>query len=135
MAGAVTGRAEAQVMRIGAIYALLDQSLQIRLEHLQAALALWEYCELSAAWIFGTSTGDRNADKILRALRHAANGLTKTGISRQVFNGHAASVDIEDALRLLHGMKKACRTIEPTAGAPVELVLWLRTCELSELTD
>jgi predicted TIM-barrel fold metal-dependent hydrolase len=34
---------------------------------------LWDYCEQSAAWIFGTSTGDRNADKILRALRHAEN--------------------------------------------------------------
>jgi hypothetical protein len=27
-------------------------------EHLEAALALWEYCEQSARWIFGTATGD-----------------------------------------------------------------------------
>ena len=45
MAGAVTGRAEAQVMRISAIYALLDKSRLIRREHLEAAIALWEYCE------------------------------------------------------------------------------------------
>ena len=136
MAGAVTGRAEAQVMRIGAIYALLDQSPQIRREHLQAALALWEYCELSAAWIFGTSTGDGRADKILRALRHASKGLTKTEINVQVFNRHLSSADIHEALRLLYRMNKAYRTIERTAGPPVERWFFCpRTCELRELSD
>ena len=36
--GAVTTRAEAQVMRLAMIYALLDQSPWIRVEHLRAAL-------------------------------------------------------------------------------------------------
>src|SRR5437762_3189358 len=65
MLGAITGRAEAQVMRLSAIYALLDKSRLIRPEHHRAALAVWKYCEESACWIFGTNTGDRNADKIL----------------------------------------------------------------------
>ena len=43
--GAVTSRAEAQVVRLSLIYALLDCSPVIRQEHLLAALALWEYCE------------------------------------------------------------------------------------------
>jgi Protein of unknown function (DUF3987) len=120
MFGAVTGRAEAQVMRISAIYALLDRSREIRLEHLEAGLAVWEYCEQSARWIFGTTTGDRNADKILRALRHAPNGLTKTEISAQVFNRHASSADIDEALRLLHGLKMAYYEVETTDGAPVQ---------------
>jgi len=120
VAGAVTGRAEAQVMRISAIYALLDKSRLIRQEHLEAALALWDYCEQSAAWIFGTSTGDRNEDKILRALRHAENGLTQTEISSEVFNRHAPSAEIDEALRLLHGLKMVIYRTESTGGAPLQ---------------
>jgi hypothetical protein len=71
MVGAVTGRAEAQVMRSSAIFALLDKSRLIRREHLEAAIALWEYCDQSARWIFGSSTGDRNADKIMEVLQRA----------------------------------------------------------------
>ena len=104
MSGAVIGRAEAQVMRLSAIYALLDKSRLIRPEHHEAAMALWRYCEQSARWIFGTSTGDRNADKILLALRHAEAGMTKTEISVEVFNRHASSAEIDEALRLLHGL-------------------------------
>jgi hypothetical protein len=98
MLGAVTGRAEAQVMRLSTLYAVLDKSAVIGPEHHHAAMALWRYCEQSAQWIFGTSTGDRNADKILRALRHAQAGMTKTEISVEVFNRHASSAEIDEAL-------------------------------------
>jgi hypothetical protein len=119
MLGAITGRAEAQVMRLSAIYALLDKSRLIRPEHHLAAMALWKYCEESCRWIFGTSTGDRNADKILVALRHAANGMTKTEISVQVFNKHVSSIEIDEALRLLHGLRMATYRTEATGGAPI----------------
>jgi hypothetical protein len=55
--GAVTARAEAQVMRLACLYALLDLSNIIRLEHLSAGLALWGYCEQSARYIFGETQG------------------------------------------------------------------------------
>ena len=120
MSGAVTGRAEAQVVRISAIYALLDKSRVIRPEHHEAAMALWRYCEQSAQWIFGTSTGDRNADKILTALRHAPKGMTKTEISVDVFNRHASSAEIDEALRLLHGLHLVSCQMETTGGAPLQ---------------
>jgi hypothetical protein len=120
MSGAVIGRAEAQVMRLSAIYALLDKSRLIRPEHHLAAMALWKYCEESARWIFGTSTGNRNADKILVALRHAPTGMTKTEISVEVFNRHASSADIDEALRLLHGFNMAGYRAERSDGAPIQ---------------
>src|SRR5205823_1307849 len=43
MLGAVTSRAEAQVLRLSMIYALLDSSDVIRVPHLQAALEVWRY--------------------------------------------------------------------------------------------
>jgi len=42
--GAATSRAEAQVLRLSAIYAALDSTSLIGLPHLQAALAVWDYC-------------------------------------------------------------------------------------------
>src|SRR5690606_16668443 len=53
--GAATSRAEAQVMRLAMIYALLDRSTVIRREHLVAGLALWSYAEQSARYIFGSA--------------------------------------------------------------------------------
>jgi hypothetical protein len=133
MLGAITGRAEAQVMRLSAIYALLDKSQLIRPEHHNAAMAMWKYCEESARWIFGTSTGDRNADRILAALRHAPNDMTKTEISSEVFNRHASSADIDEALRLLHGLKMASYRTESSGGAPIQC--WFFVGETREKSE
>jgi hypothetical protein len=133
MSGAVIARAEAQVMRLSAIYALLDKSNLVRPEHHHAAMAVWRYCEQSANWIFGTSTGDRKADKILTALRHAPNAMTKTEISVEVFNRHASSAEIDEALRVLHGLKMVNYRMESTAGAPTQRWYFIaHNCEISE---
>ena len=133
MLGAVTGRAEAQVMRLSALYALLDCSRLIHPEHHHPAMALWSYSEQSAQWIFGTKTGDRNADKVLTALRHAPNGMTKTEISGEVFNRHAPSIEIDEALRLLHGLKMVNYKIQSTAGASTQR--WFFTAEDREKSE
>jgi len=133
MSGAVVGRAEAQVLRLSAIYALLDKSRLIRAEHHQAAMALWRYCEQSARWIFGTSTGDRNADKILQALRHTQAGMTKTEISVEVFNRHASSAEIDEALRLLDRLHMVSYETEPTSGAPLQR--WFFSAEAGEKSE
>ena len=72
LAGALTDRAEAQVARLALVYALLDCSRVIDVEHLAAAEALWGYAERSVRYLFGVSTGNRDADYILRLL--AENG-------------------------------------------------------------
>jgi len=55
LVGAVISRAEAQVMRIACLYALLDKSGLVRGEHLKAALGLWDYSEESAMAICATA--------------------------------------------------------------------------------
>jgi hypothetical protein len=52
--GALTARAEAHCIRLALIYALLDGANSIELDHLNAALALWEYAASSAAWALGS---------------------------------------------------------------------------------
>jgi hypothetical protein len=57
--GAITARAEAQVIRLAVIYALLDGRAEIGAGHLKAAIAVWEYAEASAEYIWGDTLGDR----------------------------------------------------------------------------
>ena len=97
--GAVLGRAEAHTMRLACLYALLDASPVIREVHLQAALALWRYCEESARYVFDQSLGDPVAEKILKALRASANGLTRTEI-RDMFARHRTGEEMRDLLFL-----------------------------------
>ena len=95
--GTATGRAEAQVLRLSALYAALDCSPIIQLPHLQAALALWDYCSASAASLFGTCVGDSIADRIREALQASPDGLTRKQI-RNLFHGHVSSASIDQAL-------------------------------------
>lgn len=100
--GAVTARAEAQVVRLAGIYALLDTSFVIRNAHLRAATAVWSYCEASARFIFGDCLGDPVADEILRALRAAEGGLSRTEIS-SLFGRNQTATRINQALTSLMG--------------------------------
>ena len=98
--GAMIARAEAQVTRLALIYALLDKSPIIKLVHLQAALALWRYCEASARYIFGDALGDPIADTIVQALRGTPGGMTRTEIS-SLFGRHLDATKLMAALKTL----------------------------------
>jgi hypothetical protein len=114
--GAITGRAEAQTIRLALLYALLDRSQQIGHVHLEAALALWAYCDASARYIFGDLLGDPTADTILRALRAASvSGMTRTDIS-DLFGRHLASSRIEAALIRLLTEGKVRRDVQRPLG-------------------
>jgi hypothetical protein len=102
MVGSITGRAEAQVMRLSALFAVLDRSKVILPVHHQAAMAVWKYCEDTARWLFGNRTGDKNADKILAALRNAGeDGMSRTEISDTVFTRNLSAHDLHEALQKL----------------------------------
>jgi Protein of unknown function (DUF3987) len=117
LAGALLARAEAQTMRLACIYALLDRSTDVRAEHLQAALALWSYCDRSVRFIFGDSLGDDIADEILTFLRLSPR--TRNEI-REMLGGHHSAPRIARALGLLarFGLTE-CRS-EETGGRPAE---------------
>jgi predicted transcriptional regulator len=92
-------------MRLALVYALLDGSPVIEAEHLSAGLAVWSYCEASARFIFGDALGDVMADEVLRALRAAPNGLTRTELSGHFGRNKSAS-EVNRALTVLmqHGL-------------------------------
>ena len=98
----MTGRGEAQVVRLSTLYALLDGSDLIRIEHLMAAQEVWGYCEESVRYIFGDVFGDETADAIMKALRNVPEGMTQTEINRS-FGGHKAPAEMARALSFLRG--------------------------------
>jgi hypothetical protein len=117
--GAVTSRSEAQVLRLACIYALMDSSVAIELEHLKAALAVWDYAEASARYIFGDATGDAVADRIEEMLTGAPEGLTRAQI-RDALGRNKSSEQIGAALELLDRLGRAFKEIEQTGGRPAE---------------
>ena len=118
--GAIVGRAEAQVMRLAALYAVMDESYEIEHEHLLAALALWEYAEASARYVFGDATGDPVADQIAEALKAAGgDGMSRTEISHVLGRNRSAN-HIDQALGLLLSIGRVRRDKEETGGRPSE---------------
>jgi len=97
--GAILARAEAHVLRLSVLYAVLDRSPVVRPVHLEAALAVWDYADASARRIFGGLLGLSVADTILAALRKRG-PMTRDQI-RELFGRNKSSAEIEAALRLL----------------------------------
>jgi hypothetical protein len=87
LVGAVINRAEAQVLRLSMIYALLDSSMVIKSEHLESALAVWQYCEDSAKFIFSGREINPYAQKI-------ADLLLKHGqmTARQIYDAFSRNI-------------------------------------------
>jgi hypothetical protein len=120
LVGAVTARAEAHVVRLALLYALLDSADQIGLAHLEAAVALWAYAAASACWAFGDSLGDPLADEIYRALLDEPDGLTRSAI-RDLFSRNRSSKDIGQALNRLATTGRIHVERHQQRGRPAEL--------------
>ena len=100
MCGAVTARAEAQTLRLAMLYALADCSYEIRRTHLESALAVWEYAEESARYIFGDAIGDADADKVLEELKACEEGMTRTEI-RDLFGRNRSGEELDRIMEVL----------------------------------
>ncbi len=114
LVGAMLGRAEAQVLRLSLIYALLDCAPTISLSHLEAALAVWDYCEDSVRRLFGGRLGIRVADTITEALRRRG-PLTRTEIN-DLFGGHRSTEEIDVAVEILERAGTIRSTTRETEG-------------------
>ncbi len=115
LVGAILNRAEAQVLRLSMIYALLDSSAVIGAPHLEAALALWDYSERSVHLIFGGSTGDSLADRICRLVRQGP--LSQTELSAKLGH-HISAAEIDKAVRALIELEMVEKLTHKTNGRP-----------------
>ena len=119
LAGSLLGRAEAHVLRLSVLYAVLDRSPFVKSDHLLAALAVWQFCEDSVTHLFGTSTGNPTADEIMILLRATPHGATRSAI-RDLMGTKVPAERITSALALLAEMGLARRETQETGGRPAE---------------
>jgi hypothetical protein len=118
----VCSRAEAHTRRLAMIYALLDGLEAVDAVHLEAALALWRYCEASAKLVYGDRTGSPLADRILDALRRATpDGLSRDQIRSDVLDRNYSAEKIDAALAELDGyalISQETKPPGPSGGRP-----------------
>lgn len=119
LTGSILARGAPQVLRLALIYAVLDRSPLVRVEHLQAALAIWDYCERSVRLIFGSSSGYADADRAFEFICEAGSaGRTRTEI-RDLFGRNK---DTGPMLSFLHTRGRARPIIgDPEGGRAPEI--------------
>ena len=129
LAGALVARPEAQTLRLSVAYALLDGSKLIQVPHLEAALAVWRYCEQSALYVFGETLGDPIADRLLAAIRQAGpDGLDRAG-QYDAFARHVSRRQLERVRSDLERRGLVITTTEQTRGRPRLVTRALRSNE------
>ena len=103
-------RAEVFVLRTSMIYALLDKSTVMRLEHLKAALAVWEYAKQSATIAYGGATSPDVKRLVSKAI---SCHILKRGAVSNFYgrNKNAEELDwlMEEAARLSDGRLSVVR--------------------------
>ncbi|HOC41846.1 MAG TPA: DnaB-like helicase N-terminal domain-containing protein [Thermoanaerobaculales bacterium] len=120
--GAMTARAEAHCVRLSLLYALLDSSPVIEVQHLAAALALWQYAEDSARYIFGAALGDPVADRLLDTIRTSPEGATMT-VLHDALGRNVPAARITAALQHLEGLDLVfMERLTKTGGRPA--IVW-----------
>ncbi len=122
LAGSIINRAEAQTLRLALIYALLDGAEQIAESHLKAALAMWNYAQESALYIFGDRVADPLEEKVLEALK--AGPLTATELSAAL-NRHVSRERLQPLLQQLEGQQRISILKQKNVGRP-RLIIALR---------
>lgn len=121
MVGELLARATAQVRRLAMVFAILDEKDHVDVAHLDAATEVWRYSVDTVRYVFGDSTGNRVADRILGELR----GNAETGIDRTAMHAfldrHVSAADIDAALALLQEAGLAEGRKVKTGGRPREV--------------
>ncbi len=131
--GAAIGRAEAQVLRLSMILALLDQCLKIEVAHIKAAKALWNYCLDSARYLFlGEIDNPQCHYTLWRSARRNGKGLTRAEISSEVFQRNLTKSKMQAALTYLRHLRLAFFDRYETPGRPGER--WFATAK-KDLAD
>ena len=85
-------RGTQHVLRIALIFALLDQDMEVKPDHLAAAIAIWNYCKKSARWVFEDHEFSLLANKLFVALERGP--LTYQEIYDKVFGKNLRKIRV-----------------------------------------
>jgi hypothetical protein len=98
----LTARAAPQMLRLAMLYALLDGVAQIAAPHINAAHALWQFCEASANYIFSDLSSDHIANTILSELQKIRpDGYNRRELINDIFGCRVRANELSRALLAL----------------------------------
>jgi hypothetical protein len=128
----IVSRSTAQVVRLSLVYALLDCSSEVQCDHLEAALAIWQYAKQSAQILFGdVDSKETPTSKVLQLLRHNEDGMTRTALHKAL----SGRCNGEELLKILvklqdQGLIQRQPIEHKGAGRPSERWLAVRKKEI-----
>jgi hypothetical protein len=125
---ALRSRAESQVIRLAAAYALADEAPQIGMCHVEAAMGAWSYCARSAEVVFGVPVAQlppradpRAAAKIIRFLHDQYPGwVARDELGSGVLHGNVPAATLTAVMAGLSGKGLIEQRQVPTQGRPRE---------------
>lgn len=126
--GTMCGRAAPMTLRLAMIYALLDQTTTIGVDHLQAAFALTRYSRATVRWLHKDKKGNKKLARLTKKLKAAGEkGLTESEITNQVFHNNATAKEKQEYLNWLLARDLVCQVETPPGpkgGAPSLRWFW-----------
>lgn len=122
---AITERAEALVTRLATVYALSDASPVVETQHLCAALALWDYSGRCVEYIWGATTGDPLADRVLEDLAYGP--MLQSELAKDTFGGNTSASTIARIGLLLERQGRIVRVRAQTDKPGRPPIEWRRT--------
>jgi hypothetical protein len=128
--GSLLARAEAQMLRLSVVYTLLDGSPTIEVPHVEAAQAVWDFCEQTVSRAFAEQDGDPFVTRRLLTALHEAGDLGLDGTQqRDLFSRHLAGSRLAAARWELERRGLATTLLETTGGRP-KIVTRLTLCRV-----
>jgi hypothetical protein len=121
--GEVTARGPSQILRIALIYSILERCELIGVQHLRAAVAVWEYCLASAKYIF-TSGSDISEGATLNVrITDALRGGEKTQAELQrIFRNTIPAKRLAAALTELQAIGRISQSRGQSAGGRAPII-------------
>ncbi|MCE2974226.1 MAG: DUF3987 domain-containing protein [Sediminibacterium sp.] len=114
----LSSRATPQIRRLALLLAMINRESQISESCLRAALEIWKYHLQTVSYIFGDAFTDKNANKIIAALRENPDGLSMTDLSNVLKNNSSPGGPV----RSLENQGIVEKIVEKTGGRPKIMV-------------
>ena len=125
LVGDLTNRIEVHTLRISMIYAIIDGSLCINVQHLKAAYAIILYSLQSVELIFGNKPNGSTLELRLFDIIQNNNGI-KLGDIHKALGGHTTAKLIQDALTILESQSLIyCEKQKSNGGR--DALVWFST--------
>ena len=116
----VLARGVTHCLRLAILMALLDQSRQIELRHVDAAIDVWKYSERSARWLFGRVRHTAQLERIVQVITAAGGRSRRSELSKKLKRSGREMDELAEQFRVAGG----CIESKQTTGRPVEWWFW-----------